>query len=477
MILRRYTALILGLLLTFSTVGQNLEKDRKAGEEGFEMVKSQMGFYEFEPLETLISKVGNKLVAQLDNPLFTYEFYLVDSPEPNAFALPGGKIFVTRGLLALPLTEGELAGVIGHEIIHANNRHGIKQQHGSIFGTIISIPGVIIGGIFRGPIGTAIASPFLLGNELLQADYSRGHEREADKQGTELAAKAGYDPYDLARILSRLSSETELLTGQLEKQSYFASHPFTPKRVKAITKHSEKYVQEKPSPIVEPALFLKKFDGLMIGQNPEYGFIKEGIFYHPNYHFSIELNCEWQSAITPASFSLGSNDGDAILSFVVQEDSLNQATYLDEFQKQMLNETGSEPNRKEEFDWYGYKGGMVEYTSESNGEPVKFQIYAVDYKDGTVFKIAALFKSVSQKKVENLLSNAKVLKASEIPNTAVPTLQIKKAMQNETFKSLLDRTGSGEFDLLLKVINEKSDQHILNEGELVKIITNKTYKF
>ena len=102
--LRAYLLALIALTY-FSTSAQNVTQDIELGKEGYDMVKQQMGFYEFEPLEDLITGIGEKLEAQLEKPLFDYEFYLVDSPEPNAFAIPGGKVFVTRGLLALPLSE------------------------------------------------------------------------------------------------------------------------------------------------------------------------------------------------------------------------------------------------------------------------------------------------------------------------------------------------------------------------------------
>jgi len=106
--------LVVFLLFHIMSWSQDVSKDIAMGKEGLAMVEQQMGIYTFEALDTLLQRIGQNLVAQIEKPLFPYEFHLVDSPEPNAFALPGGKIFVTRGLLILPLSEDELAGVIGH---------------------------------------------------------------------------------------------------------------------------------------------------------------------------------------------------------------------------------------------------------------------------------------------------------------------------------------------------------------------------
>ena len=474
-----YKNAFLTLALSVGTLAfsQNVSKDIAYGEQGLEMVKQQMGLCEFKPLESLITKLGNKLVGQLEKPLFEYEFYLVDSPEPNAFALPGGKIFVTRGLLALPLTEDELAGVIGHEIIHSNNRHGVKTSAGSVFGTIISIPGVIVGGLFGGPIGTAVASPFLTGNKLLQADYSRKNETEADKEGTALAAKAGYQSIQLANILKRLSLEAALLTGESEEKSYFASHPYTPKRVKAITKQSSKNIQAQATPVLKPNTFLNAFDGLNIGDNPEYGYVHKKVFYHPTDLYSFTLPEEWQTAITPVSLSLGSVDGDAILSFMVEEDTITFKQYLDLFEKAMLKQSNAKPSKKEYFEWHGHKGEFLEYVSQSNEKTVKFQLFAVDYGQGRVFKIAALFAESSEEKVNALLKNAKPINRNDLPKTTVPTLKIVTAKEGETLTSLIEKSGSEEYANLIVVLNEKALSSKFKEGQLVKVVVNNPVSF
>lgn len=474
-----YKRAILSFALTIGTVGysQNIAKDLEYGNQGFEMVKQQMGLCEFEPLESLVTKLGEKLVGQLEKPLFEYDFYLVDTPEPNAFALPGGKIFVTRGLLALPLTEDELAGVMGHEIIHSNNRHGVKTSAGSVFGKIIAIPGLIVGGIFSGPIGQAVASPFLAGNELLQADYSRSNEKEADKEGTALAAKAGYQSIQLANILKRLSLEAEVLTGESEKKSYFASHPYTPDRVKAITKHSAKNVQAAPSPILSSDAFLKAFDGLNIGENPEYGYIHNKVFYHPTDLYSFKLAEGWQTAITPVSLSLGSTDGEAILSFMVEEDTMTFKQYLDNFEKAMVQQARMKPEHKEFFDWHGHKGEVLEYTSVANEQVIHFHLIAVDYGKGRIFKITALFTDKSKERVHQLLENAKPISGSALPKTSVPSIKIVSAKEGETLQSIVERSNSKEYANLMVLLNEKAMTSQFKKGQLVKAIVNKPISF
>ncbi len=467
--------LIFPFLLLQTAVAQDLTKDLAAGEKGLETVKLEMGLSDNKVILTLLTKLGNRLVDQLENPLFEYKFYLIDSEEPNAFALPGGKIFVTRGLLALPLTEDELAGVIGHEIIHSNNRHGMKNT--SVLGVLVSIPGYIVGGIFGGSIGQVVASPFIAGGQLLQADYSRGFEKEADKDGVILSAKAGYDPLELAVILARLSAEVELMTGEAETRNYFASHPFTPKRVEYIHKKSQDLTASSLEHLSNPEEFLLAFDGLLISANPTYGYISNNIFYQPTQLFSFPISDEWETAITPESFSLGSKEGDAILAFNTAKDSLDYAKFIDSFEEQMRKQNRIEPSDKDDFNWYGRKGKMVEYESLVQNEKVKIRIYAIDYGNGYLMKIAALFKESSAKKVENLLENAKPIKAEDLPPAMVKNIHIVSAHDGETIENLIKRSGAADFKKLILIINGLSEGHVFKGNPKVKIIKLERFNF
>jgi len=119
--------LFLFVSYALSLQAQDYSLDKKLGAENAVLVEQEMGLYKHDSLQWLINSVGQKLVARLKSKPFDFHFYLADSEEPNAFALPGGYIYVTRGILPLMQTEDELAGVMAHEIIHVMQRHSVKQ--------------------------------------------------------------------------------------------------------------------------------------------------------------------------------------------------------------------------------------------------------------------------------------------------------------------------------------------------------------
>ncbi len=469
--------LLLFVITTQNAFAQDLSKDRTIGEDGLAQVKDQFGIYTFESLDTLLQKIGARLVAQIEKPLFAYEFYLVDMPEPNAFALPGGKIFVTRGLLMLPLTEDELAGVIGHEIIHSQNRHSIKQQRNTVWGALVALPGLLASGILPGPVGQAVATPFLAGGDLLVAQYSQGHEKEADKEGIALTAKAGYNPQELAVILQRLNLVAELLTGEKETDSYFSTHPYTPKRIAAIKKESAKL----PVPEIESqhkeAVFLPLFSGLLTSPNPVNGFIADGSFYHPQKLYSLQVTEEWETEITRKAFSVKSKEEDAIATIQVEKDSLSFGKFLDKFEESMLKSANLKPTKKEKLEWFGYQGGMLEFETNAQGEKVIFQLFAIKYRDGQLLKMAALYKVDSEKKVRLLFKNAKAIEKSDVPQAEVNKLNIVTAQENETLQEIINRLGASEFEKLIAIINDQPLTHVFKAGDLVKIIQRQSVQF
>ena len=191
--------------------------DVEIGTEGAIAVAAQMGIYEDPVLTDYVTAVGERLIQALADERFTFRFFVVDDQSPNAFALPGGFVFVTRGLLPLLQTEDELAGVMAHEIIHVTERHGVQRKRRGLLGSLLKVPGRIVGGLVDERVGALINSPITGANKLVLASYGRNQERESDTKGIRLMASAGYDPTQLSTFLTRLAGAVEV-EGQLLSQ-------------------------------------------------------------------------------------------------------------------------------------------------------------------------------------------------------------------------------------------------------------------
>ncbi len=298
---RFFLLLIATSFVPVAVKSQDISYDLKYGAEAAIQIKRLIGIYDDTALTNYVSEIGERLVFELGPQPFNYRFFILDSDEPNAFALPGGYVYVTRGLLPIVETEDELACVIGHEIIHSFKRHSIKQMKKSILPGILKLPGNIISGVMGEAMGNLLNAPISLGTDAWMARYSRKHEREADRLGMEIAAKAGYNPAQLAPILSNLSTLTTFKSGKKEEKSYLIDHPYTPERVEYIHKEVSKLSVTQRDKICADSIFPDQLDGLIIGQNPEQGLFNENDFIHPEMNIFVAFPDKWKVAITPVT--------------------------------------------------------------------------------------------------------------------------------------------------------------------------------
>jgi len=166
------------------------------GSENDAKIRGKYGVYDSPALQTYVQQVGQKLAAQSHRPGLTYHFTVLDSPEVNAFALPGGYVYITRGILAYLNSEAELAAVLGHEIGHVTARHGVRQYTAA---TATGFVGAIIG-VATGIGATQDLFNNVFGNAILSG-YGRDHELESDRLGAEYLARTGYDPQAMIKVI------------------------------------------------------------------------------------------------------------------------------------------------------------------------------------------------------------------------------------------------------------------------------------
>jgi len=278
------------------------KKERELGQEAASEVERTIGLVQDPALVGYVREIGRRLVAQTPQPDAPYQFNVADETEPNAFALPGGFVYVTRGLLALANSEDELAGVMGHEIGHVVARHSVRQLEASTpFSILFGIPSAIVG-IVSPALGGIVGGVGKLASGLVLAPYSRDQEREADQIGIQLAAKAGWDPTGLPSMLHTLEREEALAGGDPSRISFFANHPATPERVKDTTASAKTLTRGPGRPIAAPRpVFLARLDGLVIGQDPANGIFVKNVFQHPGLGLALEMPAGWKTKNTPVA--------------------------------------------------------------------------------------------------------------------------------------------------------------------------------
>ena len=280
------------------------EQEREIGAQEAKKIERAMGFVDDPELTAYVTRIGERLAKHSPWQEVVYTFHVVEMAEPNAFALPGGFIYVTRGLLALSNSEDELAGVIGHEIGHVAARHAVQRISKAVPLMPIAIVTGIAGAatsIVSPSLGGVLSGSGILAVQAALAPYSRSQENEADEVGQELAAKAGYDPAGITRFFRTLDREVTYLLGQERKPGFLDTHPATPERVAKTAERAEKLTRaEGPSPFAPTrAQFLEQLDGLLVGRDPAQGLFDGDVFIQPQLRFSMEFPSAWKTQNTP----------------------------------------------------------------------------------------------------------------------------------------------------------------------------------
>ena len=236
------------------------------GRKAHPQVLEKFGYYNDPKLQAYISAIGKRLTAHCERQDIPYHFTLIDSPIINAFALPGGYVYVSRGLLAEMNNEAQLAGVLGHELGHVNARHNMKRLQSEL-GMNILVAAV---GAATGSSIWQNVSAQLMG--LISQKYSRSQERQADELGTRYMARAGYDPRQMSVFLQRLQQLHSQEPAGLE--AIMASHPLTSERIANTSLLAKKLLKRYPQArTINKNSYLNAIDGLLFGPGKKAGFV------------------------------------------------------------------------------------------------------------------------------------------------------------------------------------------------------------
>jgi len=282
----------------------------KLGEAEARKVAQEMGIVEDEALSAYVRDVGERLAQYSLRDEVEFQFFVVDSEIINAFALPGGHIYVTRGLLARVNSEDELANVLGHEIGHVDGRHAVQRVTRSApLAVATGIPAAAVGLVLPG-VGRSIGEIGQFAGSLALAPYSRSQESASDRLGQEMAAKAGWDPMALARFMHTLERE-EQLSDAVEPPSFLRTHPLTHDRVENSAAYAAELQRAPADPIAAShAEFLAELEGLLVGENPAQGIFRENVFLHPDLELWLEFPESW-GLRNGSSFVAALGPGDA----------------------------------------------------------------------------------------------------------------------------------------------------------------------
>jgi predicted Zn-dependent protease len=314
------------------------EKDEvEIGRQADREVVASIGLYDDAQAQAYVSRLGKKLAAASERPNLPWSFKVVDDPAVNAFALPGGFIYVTRGLMTHLQSEAELVAVMGHEIGHVTARHGADQMTKAQLANIGLGVGAILSG--RGDIA-GLASQ---GVQLLFLKYGRDDERQADDLGLRYLVHAGYDPRPMVEVFDTLErvSATE---GGGRVPTWLATHPAPGDRRSWAQKKIAELGRD-PAGEVGREPYLQVVDGMVYGPNPKNGYFKGNTFVQPELAFAIDFPSGWKTQNTASAVAAGSPNDDAIVRVTLSDKSSAEQAAQD-FARTSGIETGQAARRE-----------------------------------------------------------------------------------------------------------------------------------
>lgn len=452
-----------------------MSKDQEIamGQQSDPEIVSFFGLYEDERLQRFINEKGKAMAAVSHRQELPYEFKIVDSPVVNAFAVPGGFVYFTRGIMAHFNNEAEFAGVLGHEIGHITARHSAKQYSNAMLGQIGLVAGAVIS-----PEFAQFADVAQQGLQLLFLKFGRDAESQSDKLGVEYSTKIGYDASEMAGFFStldRLSGES----GQ-EVPTFLSTHPDPADRERKVAKLAADWQRKvKTSDLsVNRDNYLKMIDGIVYGEDPKQGFVENSVFYHPVLKFQFSIPTAWQVQNTPQQVQMAPADGRAVMMLTLAPgNSLEEAAQavMQKYQLQVVESRQDQVNGLPAIALIADQQAQQQQQQQQGAQQrIRTLMYFIQY-GGNIYNLIgatsqADFNAYAQL-FQSSMGTFRELTDSDKLNKQAERVRIKSVPQNGT---LAQAMGSLRVDQKrmeeLAVLNGMNLNDQVTRGMLIKVV-------
>ena len=437
------------------------------GQQMDAQVREEMGIYDDPELQRYVQDVGLRLARASDRPNLPWHFAVVDSPAVNAFALPGGYIYLTRGIMPFLDNEAQLAGVLGHEIGHVTARHAAQQYTKATTASL----GLTLLSIFvpeSRPFGGMAES----GLGLLFLKHGRDDERKADTLGVDYAARTGWDPSGVAGMLNTLARLDEASGSSKGVPNWLSTHPAPADRVRevqaSITQANAKLTSK---PIVDEAAYLRHIDGIVYGDSPSEGIVRGNTFLHPVLRLSLTFPRGWevQNSRQAVLAKAPERDNYLLLQFVPNArgsiDDVARGTMVNAGFRQLDGERGR-INGSDAYvgTWQGAMQGL--------GTVVARTAHIV--YDGKVYLLAGIAPANqfqgAEREFTNSIRSFRPLSASEASAIRPNRVDVYTVRGNESWQSIAERTGGAIKPSTLAIMNDYDPSQAPRPGDRIKVV-------
>jgi len=435
------------------------------GQQADPEIVSFFGLYEDPQLQEFITATGNEMAAISHRPKLAYEFKIVDSPVINAFAVPGGFVYFTRGIMAHFNNEAEFAGVLGHEIGHVTARHSVIQQRNQLFGQLGLLAGVLLV-----PQLGEFTEPLSQGMQLALLKFGRDAERQSDKLGVDYSSQIGYDATEMASFFETLERQQED-SGSSEVPPFLSTHPSPDERNTTVEKLAMDWQQK--SKMTEFKInrdsYLRKIDGLIVGEDPKQGFVENSTFYHPVLKIQFPIPTSWKHQNTPQQFQMAPIEGDAVMILTLaQGATLEDATnaLLEKYSLTLVE------SKKETINGMPAVTMVAEQKQEATTTRVLSSLIQFEGNIFSLMGVSDLSKFGSYEPVFlNTIRNFKELRDSEKLNRKPDSIKIKTIPEQMTLQAAFQNFGmpADRFEELA-LLNGMQLTDQLSKGMLIKVV-------
>jgi predicted Zn-dependent protease len=437
------------------------------------------GVYEDQALQEYVNGIGQRLAKLSHRPELEFHFTVIDSEEINAFAIPGGYVYITRGIMAYLNSEAELAGVIGHEIGHVTARHSIKQQSQSAITNILGMGAAIFTG------SGAVADLAGIGGEALLRGYGRDMELQADGLGAQYIARAGYNPQAMIWVVGTLKNQETFERDRAKAEGrepniyhgVFATHPDNDTRFQqAIVAAGKAGSQVAGGGVVNRDEYLKRIDGLPYGSSRQQGMVRDNRFYHADLGITMAFPKGWRVQNEREQLLAVSRAKDAVIRMTT--DQLKDNETPQDFVRRAVKGSGSALNHGEILNLaggiQGYSAVVASANTPFGSAPMRIGAIAMGK---SVYLFLAASRSnegglpASDRIFISVMETFRKMRTVEFPLAEPYRIKIQKAGENTRIADLAKNAPIAEYPAqALRLINDLYPAKEPKAGEQIKTI-------
>lgn len=447
------------------------DDEKQIDEVAARQVADQIGLVDDPELTEYVDALGQALAAHSPRQDVRYRFHVVAMDEPNAFALPGGHIYVSRGLLTLLNDEAELANVLGHEIGHVAARHAAQRDAMVKLMTVLNTVGMIgvaAGGARSNGNGGPVGNPGLHG-------FSRDQESEADEIGQNLAVATGIDPAGMARLLRSLDGSERLRQGFSRETGYFDTHPAARERAaEAATAAEVRRFDGDFRIAASQSDFLERMSGLSVGPPAAEGVVEDGRFVHPNLGIGLRFPQGWEVENTHTAVYAVSPGRDAAVMLELQAEGDDPAAAAHDWAGDAARGRDAGPISIGDLEGFRVRDALPTAAGRTQAEVTWISHGGHIYRlsgfvlRGDFSRFAGVFRAFPRS--FHTLTDAERESVTEL------RLQVAEAEPGETLEALSARTGNAWGVVETAVQNSIRPGQALEAGQLVKVAVEVPYR-